>query len=476
MRLSLPSSLARASLRKRLWLGAAAVAIFIGTIAIGYVLTPKPPNAHATVGYDFIAFYTAGHFVLDGRTRELYDLRAVAAYQHDLAHQNGADLGTAVGPWWNPPFYAWLFVPVAKLPFPLAMKVWIAINLLCFVGAVTLLCQFLSTKKGISTFSLPPDRGSKNVLIPFIWGRNWGLVGVLLVLSVPFIHAISHAQNTCMSLLLLTATVWLWREQRAFAAGIIGGLLLYKPQLGAVVATVLAIDLGWVAFAGIAITGAVLLAASLALPGMVRGFVHQMPANLHFVQDQVKYLWERHVTFKAFWRLLIQGTAVGEPVLAVRLLSTLCSTIVGAGLLWAIVRFKRKHAITNVTDAIDAEDKAARRDRIIAATIASTPLLMPFYFDYDQLLLAVPAVLLAADVIRRGSANLPRAERWLLRVWPAHYLWLMLNPDFALITRINLTVPLLAIISTLMIARALRRGEAMTIARNDPLVEMAIAA
>jgi len=143
MRSFLPDSLLRASLRKRLWLGAVGVAIFIGTIFSGYALTPKPANSHAAVGYDFIAFYTAGRFVLDGRSSELYDLHAVAAFQHDLALRNGTDLGTAVGPWWNPPFYAWVFVPLAMLPFPLAMKVWVGINLACFAIAAFLLCRIL---------------------------------------------------------------------------------------------------------------------------------------------------------------------------------------------------------------------------------------------------------------------------------------------------------------------------------------------
>jgi hypothetical protein len=99
-------------------------------------------------------------------------------------------------------------------------------------------------------------------------------------------------------------------------------------------------------------------------------------------------------------------------------------------------------------------DESKTRDRIIAATIAATPLLMPFYFDYDQLLLAVPAVLLASEIISRGHLHLQPAERWLLRIWPIHYVWLMLNPDVALLTRVNLTVPLLAGVVGLLISRA----------------------
>src|SRR5213082_1083303 len=100
----------------------------------------------------------------------------------------------------------------------------------------------------------------------------------------------SHAQNTCMSLLILCATVTLWRRCSGqttrgrgdaktrgkkiapdpifdpslsasprtgvfpFAAGLTGGLLIYKPQLAAVLAMVMVLDLGWRAAAGFAIS------------------------------------------------------------------------------------------------------------------------------------------------------------------------------------------------------------------------------
>ena len=476
MRFFLPDSLLRASLRKRLWLGAAGVAIFIGTIFSLYALTPKPATSHPAIGYDFIAFYTAGRFVLDGRSSELYDLHAVAAYQHELALRNGTDLGTAVGPWWNPPFYAWVFVPLAMLPFPLAMKVWVGINLACFAIAALLLCRILRDAQNRSlsadpTFS-PDESGSP--LRSDIQPRQVGisaalrhsafptllLVPVLMFLSTPFIHAISHAQNTCTSLLLVTATVTLWRRKRALLAGMVAGLMFYKPQLGAVLAGVLVLDLGLPALAGICITGVVRLTASVALPGSISGFLHQMPANLHFVQDQARYLWERHVTFRAFWRLLIQGSDAGNSTLAVKLLSTTCSAAVGTALVWALVRSKRRAGFNPPSYCSSGGLKPAlqyiARDRLIAATISATPLLMPFYFDYDQLLLAIPAVLLAGDIISRGASPLEPSERWLLRIWPIHYAWLMLNPDIALLTRVNFTVPLLVIVVGLLILRAMQ--------------------
>ena len=81
--------------------------------------------------------------------------------------------------------------------------------------------------------------------------RYAALVPLLVVISMPFVQAFSHGQNTFTSLLFLSITVALWRGERKFLAGIVGGLLFYKPQLGAVVAAALVLDLGWKSFAGL---------------------------------------------------------------------------------------------------------------------------------------------------------------------------------------------------------------------------------
>ena len=276
-----------------------------------------------------------------------------------------------------------------------------------------------------------------------------------MVLSTPFIHALSHGQNTGTSLLLVTTLVMFWRKRRAIFAGLVAGLLFYKPQLATVLAAVLIMDLGWQALIGLSLTGIVLLLASLALPGSLHDFLHQMPRNIHFVQCDVPYLWDRHVTFKAFWRLLFQGFRAGEPTRLVTGLSVLSSAAVGCGLLRAIL--KTKHAAKGMIsgEAKSGTEGAIGRDRLIAATIAATPLLMPFYFDYDQLLLAVPAVLLAADLIRRKRMNAwSQGDIWLMRIWPVYYIWLMLNPDIATLTHLNIGVILLTGVVTLLIARA----------------------
>lgn len=474
MRFPLKDTFLKASVRKRLWIGAGAVAVFIGTLLIAAAITPVDPHDQGKVGLDFIAFYTAGHFVRDGRSADLYDIGKVHEFQSELARKNGVDLGSAVGPWWNPPFYAWVFVPIAKYSYRDALKYWEMINIACAAIAAWVLCSWVAQAarpclelQGKSL--LRQDTGRPPV--PHGGWRSWLLVPVLMLLSMPFIHALTHAQNTCTSLLIFTVGVVFWRKQRAVAAGLVTGLLFYKPQLGVVLTAVLVLSLGWRALIGLAITGMGLLLASLALPGSLTDFLHKMPRNVHFVQCVVVYMWDRHVTYKAFWRLLFQGFAVGEPRLIVTVLATLCSASVGVGLLWAALRVRRS-CDTGGPSRMDSDsdiESAARRDRLIAATIASTPLLMPFYFDYDQLLLVIPAVLLATDLLRRDrSLKLPFTDRWLMRIWPVQYVWMMFNPDIATLTHVNLGVLLLTAVTGLLIARAGRIGTATALRVEEP--------
>ena len=415
--------------------------MFLAIVAgYGALRQARTGPSGANFGLDFIAFYTGGSFVNDGRNRELFDLREVKAFQNELARQHGVDLGPALGPWWNPPFYAWVFSPLAKLSYPAAARVWIGINVACVLAACWLLRRML-----------PRD-------VPW---KTWALVPVLVALSTPFIHCVTHGQNSGTSLLLVTLLVTAWRSGRAFTAGAVAGLLFYKPQLAVVIAAVLVLSLGRRALLGLCVTGAgLLLVTLLTMPGALGDFFRQMPLNVRLVLEQHVYLWERHATFKAFWRLLIQGRAAGATSGWVMALSALCMAGVGAGL--ALVSGWRW---VNPLRPVEDENVEPARGRLIAATIAATPLLVPFYFDYDLLLLAVPAVLLAGEMLRHGraadapatGAALPRADRWLLLAWPALYAWLMINADVAEKTRLNLAVPLLAVVAGLSIARALRR-------------------
>jgi alpha-1,2-mannosyltransferase len=451
-------AIVRASSGKRLWLGAAGVAVFIATVWTAHAMTSRQETREPGFGLDFIAFYTAGTFEREGRLGDLYNLQAVHQFQRELASANQFDIGHAYGPWWNPPFYGLVFSPLSRLPYPAAAGAWITFNLLCFAGACVLLCRLMPSSTSQSATrqaELSPSPGNP--------GEGWqggsrerALVPVLIVLSAPFILAVSHAQNTCTSLLLLTVTVTLWRARRPLLAGLVGGLMFYKPQVAAVLAAVLLVDLGWRALAGYAVTGTALLLTNLvALPGTLSDYLHRLPVNLHDFQTGTLYPWEQHVTFNAFWRLLIQGHSLGDMSVLATSLTYVSMLAVGTLLLLACLRTRKM-------------ESARDRDRLIAATIAAAPLLMPFYFDYDLLLLAVPAVLFASECMRRAPGHpLDSSCRWLVAAWSALYVWQMVNTDVGARFHVNLAVPLLATVASLMIARV-ARAEPQTAQTSAP--------
>jgi hypothetical protein len=426
------AALVRSSPTRRLWYAGGALFIFLFTLLIGNsVISRDRAVTSNMVGHDFLAFYTAGSFVRDGRSRELYKLEPVRKFEQSTGHAAGLEIGDSFGPWWNPPFYALVFEPLAALPYRSALNVWRWIGLAAVAGAMAFLMSML----------------------PKSWATR-GLVPLLVVTSMPFVQAFTHGQNTFTSLLLLTAAVWFWRGGQALRAGLVGGLLFYKPQLGAVVAAVMIFDLGPQAIGGFAITGIGLLAVTvLAMPGSLGDWIHGLPANVRWMQIDHDYLWERHVTIKAFWRLLFQGRAAGEPFWATTILTDAClAAVVGAGL-WAVW----------MSRLADGHARRLNRDRLISATIVTMPLLMPFYFDYDLLLLAVPATLYAMDQNR---------DRRVTAAWAVLYLWLFVNPAVGLHTHVDGTVIILSFIAAMMIGRVAKR-EAVQEERwiIDPVVE-----
>ncbi|MDP9172426.1 MAG: DUF2029 domain-containing protein [Planctomycetota bacterium] len=441
----LPEESANARVVRRLWKISLGVWIFILTMVVGNFFIPTDKAVTAQMlGHDFLPFYFAGTCARTGQFDKLYDLDATREIEHKIGYAANLNLGTAVGPWWNPPFAAWLFAPFSALSYTGGLRCWWVFGFICLVTSLFLLCRML-------------QGGWKAKL----------LVPMYMLTSMPFFQAFSHGQNTFFSLLLLTVTVTLWRANQAFIAGLVCGLLFYKPQLGAVAAIVLSLSQGRRALLGVAITGSLLLAINvITLPGTLHEFLVHMPRNLNWMQEENNYRWERHVTFKGFWRLMIQGWATGPTSLMVKAIWAICEIALLSGLgavVWKTLR---------------QSPSPSRTDRLISVAIVSMPLLMPFYFDYDLLLVSIGVVVYAAD--RQRTAHLSQIsmeDRWLVRVWVILFITLEFGAMIAGHTRVHPVVPLVSIIAVLLIRRALkddRQTESATIA--SPASPVALAA
>jgi len=113
--------------------------------------------------------------------------------------------------------------------------------------------------------------------------------------------------------MLLCFVVAAWRKEMPIIAGLACGLMLYKPQLAAVVATMMVFTMGLRVLLGI---GRRRIADADHARTHARfdwRLPHALPLNLsNNMQIDHSYLWERHVTLKAFWRLLFQGREAGD--------------------------------------------------------------------------------------------------------------------------------------------------------------------
>ena len=377
--------------------------------------------------------YAAGELIREGRGRELYDIEPMAAIEHRVEAEADLEHDSLYGPFLNPPFFALAYVPLAMLPYREAAAVWLTINLLLLAGSVLLLCRMLPRECD--------------------W-RTKGLIPLLLVLPIPFWQAMCHQQNTFLSLLLLCAIVTLWRGPEigsgtvfsprvgALAAGAATGLLFYKPQLALVVSIALVTTSGLAALVGLVVSGsALLLVTVLALPGTLTAYLHRLPPTIFWMQQQLGYNWGRQVTPQAFWRLLLQGHVRGQTQLAPKVLAAFCTIAVAAALYVAVRRYLR--------------GRGATLDAVIAATIVSMPLLMPYYMDYDLLLLAVPAVLFAGQWMRRDGPP-SRVERLQLGAWVILFFVMYAGPGTASHTRVHPTLIAIATVALAAVAGCMR--------------------
>jgi alpha-1,2-mannosyltransferase len=425
---------------RRLWRIAIALALCACIFTVGQTIRRANAGEHRLAfGHDFLPSYTAGLLVREGHARSMYDRQIVQAYETQLIARGRLEMDPRYGPWLNPPFYAWIFEPLAAMPYRTALAVFVVFNLILLAASLYLLRTMLvdvpRAQLSPSSFLLLPSQTSWTTL---------ALLPLLLATSMPFMQAFGHQQNTFISLLILCVAVMQWRQRNAFMAGAIAALLAYKPQHAVLICLAISLCLGWRAAAGAGFTALVLLVISqLTLNGCIEDFLTKVPQIVHELQADPRYNWGRQVTFQSFWRLLIQRDVPGPAWPMVSVLAWSCSAAVAAGVGAAIFQCVR-HRHSGVSP-----------DRLIAAIIICSPLIMPYYMDYDLVLLSVPAVLFAAEWLADPEAV--TSEHWrLLWAWVALFAVTYINPGFARQFHFNLTVPALFVLAVLHISRCLR--------------------
>ena len=159
------------------------------------------------VGSDFTAFWHAGRLVSSGEAAHAWDQPLLNA---NVAATHGVKFGTA---WIYPPVFLLVAAPLAALPYLPALLVWQLLSL----AAIALTLRVIL-----------PDRRA-----------------LLIALAAPLTPMVlAHGQNAFLTAALLGSGLLLL-DRRPYVAGTFLGCLVYKPQLGLIIAPLLLFTNRW---------------------------------------------------------------------------------------------------------------------------------------------------------------------------------------------------------------------------------------
>ncbi|MEZ4254417.1 MAG: glycosyltransferase family 87 protein [Polyangiales bacterium] len=221
--------------------------VFVGTA--GTLFGGKP-----RVGGDFLPFYAAGRAVLAGDGPRLHLPEIQARYEQGIGASYDAD-GTFLFAY--PPWVAAAYAPLAAMPFAVAYVVHSLLMLFALVWG----CRMLVREVGLS------------------------LSGTRIALSALCVHpimvAVLRGQNAVLTVLLALGVFVAIEHRRPVLAGVLAGVLCFKPQFGVPMVVYAMAGGGMRAVIGIAGTAAVEFALSAAVAGL--GWIRTwIPWMLHF--------------------------------------------------------------------------------------------------------------------------------------------------------------------------------------------------
>jgi alpha-1,2-mannosyltransferase len=322
------------------------------------------------IGTDFSNVYAAGTYVLDGRPEAPFDPPQQYAREQVIF---GA--ATPFYGWHYPPLFLFVAAALALMPYLVALTVWQGTTLALYL--LTIRSIVLERWRGF------PRKGKRDGSGPF-----W----LLLALAFPAVFInIGHGHNGFLTTALVGGALVLL-DRRPIVAGILFGIVAYKPQFGLLIPLVLAATGRWRTFAAAAATVAALaLAATIAFgPQVWEAFLASTRFTRIVVLENGDTGWHKIQSIFAWVRMW--GGSVSSAY-AVQGAATLA---IAGSLIW-LWRSPASFAL-----------KAA------ALTIAML-LATPYSLDYDMMVLSVAIAFLAADGRARGF--LPWEKTALAALW-----------------------------------------------------------
>jgi hypothetical protein len=290
---------------------------------------------------DFINYWSGAHLTAQGHAAQVYDIENFVKYERAHTAANAAFK------WYSyPPITLILSLPLAMMGFIPALAFWMLSGVL--------VCA-----------------------IPLARSLGWRMA-LLASVATPasLLNALS-GQNGQFSAALLGGGIILL-ERRPWLAGILFGLLSFKPHLAVLIPVAIAVGGYWRAFTSATITMLSLICASVFFLGVPvwMSFFHNAPINVHLLEVGVGY-WPRMPT----------------PFAAIRLIGGSLTAAYGAQAISALAAAGLTAWVWRSNAAMDLKGTT-----LILATFLATP----YAWDYDLVALTFAAAWFITGALREG--------------------------------------------------------------------------
>ncbi len=292
---------------------------------------------------DFSSFYAAGRLALGQAPALAYDQAA-----HYAAQQAATLPGVEHNVFFYPPVFLLLCAPLALLPYMAALVAFAALGLALYLPVAARILKLS------------------------------GASGLLPLLAFPsVVWSVGMGQNALFTAAILGGGLLLL-DRRPWLAGMVLGLLCYKPHFGVLLPVALAAGQHWRAFAATALSVALLVGLSVALFGW-----QTWHAYLVAFAGSGSVYTSGKVSFGAFVTPFGAALLLGAPV-SVAIFVQACALVLAAGVVVLVWR--------------GAAPLAARASVLLAATLLAVPLAL----FYDLMPLALGIFWLARQGRRDG--------------------------------------------------------------------------
>ncbi len=310
-------------------------------IMIFYASTSSERAVTIPFGWDFTSFWFAGRLALTNSVQTIYDFDAFGAYQQSFTFDENRFS------FYYPPSWLLLVSPFSLLPFSIS------------------LCLFL-----VSTFIA----GFSVCRVP----KHLDL-SLFVFLACPFVFLnISYGQNAFLSLALLAGGFVSLLDSRKVLAGVLFGLMTYKPQLGILIPVALVSGRYWKTIFAASATFFALFVLTSLLWGfdIWVAFLKQLSvASTRFDNGNVDLV--HMASIKSILLLWGLGSTVALSVQIVFL-------------------------IASVVSLIFLSLKSSDKELVFAFAICATTLATPVILQYDLVILGWPFSVVARRGIRDG--------------------------------------------------------------------------